>query len=463
MKNFALLTLSLRATERVPTLSGSRLDAIKLFDLGTESLLADKKVFTSLGVALPLDRGSLDCAKPTSIMCSALANLFDGVRILKEDIYPIVRLKREGVGGFFEIDHVLICKSSREKAGQVEGDDILFVIFLRGILRVVENQELYLLEERFKTAQDLWSFLQEIGINSDKKLEFSDYYPPGDYLLHSDRILEEATNKKQVLDWLNGSNSYNARSVTSLICAYLFYSYLLCQRTERLAMSVGVNGEWDVEWRKLILARKKLVVARQHAMLKNRAMPDSPMLPIFSGISRIYRLETQLDNLVSLLDELSKTLETQNSYETGRRVRTIETIIFFSTILGLGVGLNAIQMAPFYEAGDKINDLTRIEFWIVFAAVFCIAGTIWGFYANGKKIRRWLFTRLRIITIFIITMLAVSIPPHNTVQVPMFHVLEITYMFTKYQFLVVSITIICIAAAWKLVFWRHNTGKKIEK
>ena len=115
-------------------------------------------------------------------------------------------------------------------------------------------------------------------------------------------------------------------------------------------------------------------------------MPDSPVLPVFLGCSRIYRLEEQLDNLVGLLDELSKTLETQNSYVTARRLRTIETIIFASTILGLGVALNAIQMPPFYDQTTK-NALARTEFWMVFAAVLFMAGVGWGLVTLGQKAR----------------------------------------------------------------------------
>jgi hypothetical protein len=389
MEKFAILTFSLRATERMPTLSGSRLDAVRPFDSGTEALLSDS-VFSSLGNVLPLDRGEvLECAKLTSIMRSAIANLFNEVRLLKgEQTWACVALDLEGTVGNFEIDHILVCRSSKDKAGQVEGDDVLFVVFLLGIVEPIDNRKTFRLDRRFASAGKLWHFLSEIGIRSDRQLEFANRYPPGNYLLPGERLLEGSKNPTQVQNWLIGKNAdnANARRASSLICAYLFYSYLLCQRTERLAMSVDVNGEWDMEWRKLILARKKLAEARKHALLKNRATPDSPALPVFWGGSRIYRLEEQLDNIVCLLDELSKTLETQNSYVTARRLRTIEAIILVSTILGLGVALNAIQMPPFYDLSTK-NALARMEFWMVFGVVLCMAGVGWGLLVHGRKAR----------------------------------------------------------------------------
>jgi len=106
-------------------------------------------------------------------------------------------------------------------------------------------------------------------------------------------VLEGEKNSEKIDSLLNGEDGKNARRVTSLICAYLFYSYLLCLRAERLAISLNVNGDGDEEYRKLILARK-------YALLKNRAMPDSFVLPVSAefiglrGRSKFYSDDTVL-------------------------------------------------------------------------------------------------------------------------------------------------------------------------
>jgi len=385
---FAVLTFSLRATERVPTLSGSRLDSIRIFDEGVDALLSNTE-FAALGDDLLLDREDIcKCAKLTSVMRSNIANLFDEVRLLRTP-QPLknVRLGLEGCHGDFEIDHVLICKSSKDKAGQVEGDNMLFVIFLRMILRSEQDIGTIDLNQRFATAKELWEFLFAVGVLVELPPVATKDCPPGFYILQGDRILKGEKYLSQAKNWLNGEDGERARIASSLICAYLFYSWLLCLRTERLAMSIDVNGDWDEECRKLILARKKLAVARRYALLKNRAMPDSYVLLVFRGVSQIYRLEGQLENLVGLLDELSKTLETQNSYVASSRLRAIEAIIFASTILGLGVALNSIQMKPFYEAGTDVNTLFRTEFWTVFGVVFCAAIVCWWMLVHGRKAR----------------------------------------------------------------------------
>lgn len=386
-KKFALLTFSLRATERVATSSGSALDAVQSFDKGAGKFLSGAE-FTSMGDDLLAGREEvLGVAKLTSIMRSNISSLFDEARLLMSDSsFKNVKLSLEGCNGDFEIDHVLICKSSKAKAGQVEGDDVLFVVFLQMLSEEPQNSGAIELGQRFATASELWKFLSAVGALSGRIPEFAKSTPPGFYLLQGDRVLESARNSAQVESLLSDENGKNARIVTSLICAYLFYSYLLCLRAERLAISLDVNGDWDEEYRKLILARKKLAVGRKYALLKNRAMPDSFILPVFAGVSRIYRLDGQLDNLSVLLDELSKTLETQNSYVASGRLRAIEVIIFASTILGLGVALNSIQMLPFYDQSTE-NTLGRPEFWVVFGVIFCTAFVGWWLLVHGRKVR----------------------------------------------------------------------------
>lgn len=88
-----------------------------------------------------------------------------------------------------------------------------------------------------------------------------------------------------------------------------------------------------------------------------------------------------------LLDEAGKAIDAQNAYTASGRLQAIEVIIFLSTILGLAVGLNAIEMPPFYDQ-TTANTLGRREFWIVFATVTGIAFIAWGCLTHWRRVKR---------------------------------------------------------------------------
>lgn len=142
------------------------------------------------------------------------------------------------------------------------------------------------------------------------------------------------------------------------------------------------------EGRAYLLSHQGNVAGMRFALLKNRAKPGSPVLPVFFGLLRKFRLGEQFSNLSFLSEEMQKATQTRESCLANNRLQKIELILFLSAILGLGVGLNAIQMPPFFDAGAT-KVLLSLTFWIAFGGVIGGSLLIWGGPENWKWARRW--------------------------------------------------------------------------
>lgn len=108
----------------------------------------------------------------------------------------------------------------------------------------------------------------------------------------------------------------------------------------------------------------------------NRGTPHSALTRAYAIFSEGFRFKSQIARLSSTVEEFGRVYELQNSYITLMRTRAIEMIhlaSLISVVIAVDVGLNAIQMPPFYEAVTT-NVLGRKEFCIsLIAAVVGIA------------------------------------------------------------------------------------------
>ena len=384
--SFVLLALSFRGSERVPTEFGGQLDTCRPFDRGYWRIL---KQFTAGGERLetlfPASHAGLRAAKCTQVMKSRLSSMFEMMYFVAPESERYVRFGLEGVTGVYRLDHAFVAGSDRLHAGAVEGDDLVFLLFF-SVQEGIEADAVVTLDRRFESARDSWWFLAQLGVVAESpEPRFKDGFRPGFYFIPQQKIFRQRSPFKDFGAWIAESRAH--RQAVSVVAGYLYYCWLICQRVERLAGSISVNGDWDVESRKLILARKKAVAGRQYAFVKNRAEPDSHILPVFRGISDVLRLGEQLHNVSELLDEAGKAMEAQNAYTASGRLQAIEVIVFLSTILALAVGLNTIQMPPFYDQ-TTANALGRREFWVVFAIVTGIAFIAWGFLTHWRRVKR---------------------------------------------------------------------------
>ena len=383
---FVLLALSFRGSERVPTEFGGQLDTCRPFEGGYEGIV---KQFSAGGERLeelsPASHAGLRDAKCTQVMRSRLSSMFEMMYFVTPESERYVRFRLEGVTGVYRLDHAFVAGSDRSHSGAVEGDDLVVLLFFT-VEEGIEAEPVVTLDRRFESARDSWLFLAQLGVVAESpEPPFAGGFRPGFYFIPQQKIFCQRSPFEGFGAWIAASRAH--RQVVSVIAGYLYYCWLICQRVERLAGSISVNGDWDVESRKLILARKKAVAGRQYALVKNRAEPDSHILPVFQGISSVLRLAEQLHSVSELLDEAGKAIDAQNAYTASGRLQAIEVIIFLSTILGLAVGLNAIQMPPFYDQ-TTANALGRREFWIVFATVTGIAFIAWGCLTHWRRVKR---------------------------------------------------------------------------
>lgn len=364
MSEFVFMALAFRGGERVPTSLSARLD--KVSSLGDDcARLVASQAFLPGRVDCDLTRDWVrgDAAELTTVFRAHLEDMFSEVCKLH---FPApgtpVRICMEGVDAVLALRHCLTARSPERAAGGVEGDDLLLILLFE---RVESREDVdYRVEKRFPDVGQAMDFLRRIGLLSGN-VSLKSPLQPGFYLLPLSRIAASAADRRELCEWLTTPAGKNLAGLT---VAYLFYCWLMCLRCERLAASIAFDGDWDNESRKLILARKRLAVVWKYAHLKNRALPESSVLSLFHGVFGVFRLAEQLDNLSLQLDVQGKAMETQNTYVSVKRLRVIESILFLTAILGLGVATNAIQMPPFFDSATT-NALERPIFWLVFAVV----------------------------------------------------------------------------------------------
>jgi hypothetical protein len=377
------LCISLRGSERNATLAGKKLDGISNIEPAFNYL--KKWLNTKQAEECFEIDGLLNRQKATAVMGAQFLKIFNQSKIIKLD-KKCIQIDVDGVSGRFEALACSIHYSNFSCLEAVEGDDIVFII----LLKKCENKELITINKRPTLQAEASLLLSKLGVLPvNFEGQFTNRYRSGFYIISDSKLKKE--NDLYTDDWImNGLTESTAANMFSV--GYMFYCYLVCLRVERLLLDISANGDWDDEYRKLLLARKKLVAVRKSALIKNRAEPESELLMHFKSVIPIFRLEEQLEYLGRQTDETSKVMEEQNNYSSAKRIQSIEIIIFISTILSLAVAINAIQMAPFYDQNTP-NALNREIFWIVTGAVIGAGMFLWGMINQWRKTKlmiRWL-------------------------------------------------------------------------
>ena len=383
IENLVFLCMSVRGSERVASQAGKKLDRIAHVERGFISINTWFKQDTPSEV-LDSDR-ILSFHHATGVMTDQFKKIFSQIKSIRLS-GTHMDLKLDGVSGCFEAIGCVAMLSTSAELECVEGDDSVFII----TLRASQNEPKLDLFERPKTQKDAVELLKKIAVLPKSfNAEFSNTFRSGFYLISAKKLVMSYPDYDS--SWIK--DGFSEASISySMAVGYMFYCYLVCQRLERLLLNISANGDWDDEYRKLILARKKLIAARKSALIKNRASPNSPLLMHFLATLPVFRLPEQLDYLSIQADETSKVMESQNNYTSAKRIQSIELIIFVSTILGLAVAINAIQMAPFFDQNTS-NALQRPIFWIVTISVITAGVLLWGVtnhWRNSRRLWRWL-------------------------------------------------------------------------
>lgn len=364
-----VLCISLRGSQRIPTQFGPRLDEIGDAEPGFGRLRGWLEGCAQAPGELDALLGEHGA---TGVLRRQIGEVFDTHAVGQPQSRPI-RLDVDGVHGDFVIAGLTAWRGSHRTMEGTEGEDLVFALLLRPDAgrAGAEGEGALVLGRRPASANAAVEWLRQAGaLPAGAVPRLQDRLRAGFYIL--------------AVDAPRGERGWIA---CCCVVAYLFRCYLACQRAERLLADVRSNGDWDTEYRKLLLVRKKLVTVRKNALLKNRAAPDSPLLPCFRAALAALRLQEQADHLGRQVEDSGKVLEAQSLYMAARRIQTIQAIAFASTVLGLAVALNAIQMPPFYEA-TAVNALHRPVFWIVVAAVVGAGLLAWTAVNHWWRARR---------------------------------------------------------------------------
>lgn len=369
--------VSVRGSERVATTHGRRLDEVQHREPGFERLRA-----WLLGCRRDqpqLDR-LMDSQGATAVLCRQVAGMFDLYGWSQPAREVLCEIALDSVSGTFAVAGWSAWHGSCDTLEGIEGDDLVFVVGLRR----TAGDAAFSLRSRPATPALAMKLLAQLSVLPEAAApDLSSRFRPGFYLVRSEcdpwSAHVPAATAPSWDNWLPAM----------CVFAYLFRCYLVCQRTERLLLEVRSNGDRDEEYRKLLLARKKIISSRKSALLKNRAAPGSILLRCFFTAMSAFRLQEQLDHLVGQAEELVRVLEAQSIYVATKRIQSIQAIVFASTVLGLAVALNAIQMPPFYS-GSTANALGRPVFWIVVGIVVGGGLAIWFVVTRWSEVLRGL-------------------------------------------------------------------------
>ena len=378
-ENLTFLCLSFRGSERVSTDTGARLDTLRHRESAFDALVASGLPASQAPAMAERARVALMGARSTAIFHAQFGRLFSRARVIDDLPDEVIALNVDRTQGHFRVAAAVLAHSTCSDLDGVEGDDLVLVLALRPTPEAATQH----INGRFATQQALHDCLAGWQWAWPRPATpFSERFRPGMYLVPGGPADAQAPAGELVAQ--------------ACATAYFFYCWLVCQRIERNLLAVSVNGDWDEEFRRLLLVRKQVVAARKTALLKNRAFPGSALLEHIFRCLEVLRLEMQLAYLTEQAEETTKALEMQNAYVTSARIKSIEMIVFLSTILGLALAVNALQMKPFYDEATE-NALSRTIFWWVFAVIIGAGIVLWGVltqWSRARKIVRWLTKRL---------------------------------------------------------------------
>ena len=414
-----LLSFVVRASERTSTAGGTRLTQIQSVHRPLQTWIEQQCRRLSGRMPSKVLARELDDAQVLPILRACLDRCFDGVESVHVNANTGTCLQLRSVqeiSGFYRLRYVLLSVCGPGSFSEVEGDElaVIFVlsrlsdaalsdaqfslaidhppessrqamhwmaVLLRSVLpETARNLEL-LARDMPEAARCGFYALPAAAANLHNSLRAGD----GDFVRPAPTALYEA--------WCSSEAGH---AVMAVVAAYLMRCYLCAQRLERQLLSFEPTSDWDAESRLLLLARARHLAFTRFALIKNRAVIGTPVLMFYVNVMRRLRLRMFSTELGQLLEHRSSVLEGRNAYLDSTRLRTIQAVLFVATILSLAVGLNAIQMPPFYDANTK-NALIRQEFWIVAGTTAVLFALVWGVFNGWRHTRRlWRWLRRQV-------------------------------------------------------------------
>ncbi len=392
-----ILLVNAKLSERVSSKSGRRVDETVPSDGDYVPPLAGRVVDVADFARLPSAAGSM-----TRLATEMIRSMFDSIQELRAP--KLDRFEMSGETVLYKCTFLLALTSSSSSAGGTEGSDLMFA----AVLEADKPRELQ--ESNIRTTRVTWGMARTPLGAKDTLTRLVPETISGPILARAKQValamewadsgawgidayvvpfeLDERVDQLMEPNWKNDETERNEHvsavgsqqikmAITS-IAAYLNYVRLICVRAERQLLQLNFSGNWERESKKLLLVRKRLAIVRRYAELTNRGEPESVLTHAFATFSKTFRLQSQLERLSRAVEEYGRAFDLQNAYIALKRARAIEIILLsslISAVVAVGVGLNTIQMPPFYES-TTTNALTRPEFWSSLVAAILVVGLL---------------------------------------------------------------------------------------
>lgn len=388
-----IVVLSIRATERIHTDGGrafTRLNPI------SKALLEWMIWYRRLqGDSTPSSAFSneLDHARVLPVLRASMDQVLGSARNLRLIAHPQLKLNVPDHRGTFDLRRMLVFASVADSMAAAEGDEMIFALVLRpceGQAEGVVGSPFCTIGSPIRDPSDVARLVLQL-VAPDDAPSLHGLLPAssGKSAFSRSGFYVLSVTKVATPIWTEWRMDPQSDVVIAVVSAYLFRSYLCALRLERAMLGFLPNGDWDEESRRLLLARNRQLCILRFGLMKNRAEPNAPILSFFSEALSKFRLRTLSEDLALVVERSEQLLAARTAYADSIRIRTIEAILFVASVLSLAVGLNAIQMPPFFDPNTK-NALHRWEFWLVTVSVAGVFVTMWGALTGWRHTRRLL-------------------------------------------------------------------------
>ena len=224
----------------------TRLDTLRHRESAFDALVASGLPASQAPAMAERARTALMGARSTAIFHAQFGRLFSRARVIDELPDEVIALNVDRTQGHFRVAAAVLAHSACSDLDGVEGDDLVLVLALRPTAEAPTQH----INGRFATQQALHDCLAGWQWAWPRTATpFSERFRPGMYLVPGGPADAQAPAGELVAQ--------------ACATAYFFYCWLVCQRIERNLLAVSVNGDWDEEFRRLLLVRKQVVAARK--------------------------------------------------------------------------------------------------------------------------------------------------------------------------------------------------------
>ena len=416
-----VLSFSFKVSERLATDGGSKLTRL----VGQSDSLIDWKArqLVRLSGHRPsrILEQELTESQILPVLGACLDHTFDAIESVPVDsaAAPRVRLKQvQGLTGSYVLRHVFLGLCDPQSLGGVEGEEVVVSLVLACAAPCVSCEAARVdvadpvnevSAASFEMSLDGPPANSRVAMQWIRRLAGSSLPALGDAFASIAALMPEmtrpgfyaiemascaadkvSTEMGEVFDCWRTSTS--GQAVAALLAGYLLRCYVCAQRLERQLLAFEPAADWDSASRQLLLARGRHLAFTRFSLIKNRAVHGAPVLQFYETALQRLRLRSLSGDLGALMNQCNEVLQGRNAYLDSSRLRTIEVVLFVASILSLAIGLNAIQMPPFYDA-QATNALSRLEFWLVVFAIITLFVLMWGTingWRHTRRMRRWL-------------------------------------------------------------------------